>query len=538
MLILFCLGARWSTCIESGKPMSTAVAKSPLLELHIDDNIAIARSRLGEGQAIELGNGRSLVARSAIPAGHKVASREIASGEAVRKFGQIIGIATCDIGPGEWVHSHNLVAGDLHIDPAIGTRIPPEPSTVTGRVFEGYRRSNGRAGTRNYLAIVTMVNCSATTAQRVVAGIGTEILAEYPNVDGVIALTHKGGCALQYGGEDHRQLARTLAGFARHANVGAYLLLGLGCESAPASFLEENYGLVQLGGEKPRIPTRPVLTIQEVGGVRKTTEKAIGACRELLIEANAARRESIPVSELVLALECGGSDGYSGITANPALGVAADLLVAHGGTAILSETPEVYGAEHLLTRRAVSREVGEALLERIRWWEGYTKFFGVEIDNNPSPGNKAGGLTTIYEKSLGAVAKGGSTALRGVYRYAESVTERGFVFMDTPGYDPASVTGMVAGGANLVAFTTGRGSCFGCKPVPSLKICTNTPTYERMIDDMDIDAGTILDGESVQSVGQRIFEALIATASGEPTKSEQQGIGDEEFCPWSIGPVL
>ncbi|HEX6986632.1 MAG TPA: altronate dehydratase family protein, partial [Planctomycetaceae bacterium] len=506
--------------------------------LHPADNVAVARRAVPKGAELPLPCG-SVPAGSAVPFGHKVAVAAIAAGGPVRKFGQVIGHATAPIRPGDWVHSHNLAAGELRLDYAIASEVPPPPEPVTGRTFLGYRRPDGRAGTRNYVAILSTVNCAATTSRLVAQRVSRDLLDRYPNVDGVIALTHKGGCALQYGGEDHRQLARTLAGFAKHANVGAYLVLGLGCETAPASFLAENHGLVQLNGKGSGVGRgMPLLTIQEQGGVRKTTEAGVAALADLLPEADKARREPIPVSELILGLECGGSDGYSGVTANPALGVASDLLVAHGGTAILSETSEIYGGEHTLTRRAVSREVGEKLLELVRWWERYAGMFGVEIDNNPSPGNKAGGLTTIYEKSLGAIAKGGSTALRAVYRYAEPVTEKGFVFMDTPGYDPASVTGMVAGGANLVAFTTGRGSCFGFKPVPSLKICTNSPTYERLSEDMDVDAGVILDGVPVEQVGRQIFEKLIAVASGEKTKSEAQGIGDEEFCPWSIGPTL
>lgn len=519
--------------------MPVAASSSSLILLHPSDHVAVARRAIDKGAELSLPDGVSATCSNGVPFGHKIAVREIASGEPVRKFGQIIGVATQPIEPGEWVHSHNLAAGELHLDYAIASDVPAASTLVTGRTFLGYRRQDGKAGTRNYVAIISTVNCAATTSKLVASRVSRNLLDRYPNVDGVVALTHKGGCALQYGGEDHRQLARTLAGFAKHANIGAYLLLGLGCETAPASFVTETHGLVQLNGKNAGAGRgMPVMTIQEQGGIRKTTDAAVAALAELLPEANNARREPIPVSELMLGLECGGSDGYSGVTANPALGVASDLIVAHGGTAILSETSEVYGGEHTLTRRAINREVGEKLLELIRWWEKYAGMFGVEIDNNPSPGNKAGGLTTIYEKSLGAIAKGGSTALRGVFRYSESVTEKGFVFMDTPGFDPASVTGMVAGGANLIAFTTGRGSCFGCKPVPSLKICTNTPTYERMSEDMDINAGVILDGVPVDEIGRQIFEKLIAVASGEKTKSEEQGIGDEEFCPWSIGPTL
>ncbi len=347
---------------------------------------------------------------------------------------------------------------------------------------------------------------------------------------------------MQFGGEDHQQLARTLAGFAKHPNIGGYLVLGLGCETGQGSFLVDRHGLVQLEGpggvSGSSDPVPLVMNIQDEGGVRKTVDRAAGVLKEMLPEVNSVERTQIPVSELILGTECGGSDGNSGVTANPAVGVASDLLVAAGATSILGETPEIFGGEHLLTRRAQSRDVGEKLVALIEWWKDYAAKFGVEINNNPSVGNKAGGLTTIYEKSLGAIAKGGSTALREVYQYAEQVTTRGFVVMDTPGYDPASITGMVAGGANVLVFTTGRGSCFGCKPVPCIKISSNSPMFDRMIDDMDINAGRILEGASVQEVGQEIFDEIIAVASGKQTKSEAQGIGEEEFCPWAIGPVL
>ncbi len=515
----------------------------PFVRLHPRDNIAVAKRSVSAGTRFEQDGaeqGTSYTTAEAIDFGHKLALGPIAAGEAVFKFGQKIGFASTDIPAGTWVHSHNLAVGELSLDYAYATETPPEPTPVTGRTFEGFRRPDGRAATRNYIGLITSVNCSGTTAKYVAKAISESILADYPNVDGIVALTHKSGCAMKYGGDDHEQLARTLAGFARHPNFGAYLVLGLGCETAQASYFVDNYNLVQLNypgsGQPEKQPL--VMNIQDYGGVAKTVDRAVGVLKELLPQANDVHREPIPVSELILGTECGGSDGYSGVTANPGVGIASDHLVAHGGTTILGETSEIYGGEHTLTRRAISREVGEKLIERIRWWEHYAGMFGVEIDNNPSVGNKKGGLTTIYEKSLGAIAKGGSTALREVYRYAEPVTEKGFVIMDTPGFDAASVTGMVAGGANVVVFTTGRGSCFGCKPVPTIKIATNTPMYERMIDDMDINAGRIIEGASVEEVGREIFEKIISVASGEKTKSEQQGIGDEEFCPWNIGPVL
>ncbi|MFQ5731799.1 MAG: UxaA family hydrolase [Planctomycetaceae bacterium] len=526
-------------------------SENAFVRLHPDDNIVIARTGVEKGTSVPAGdNGGTLVTLDAIDLGHKMADRPIAAGEPVRKFGQLIGYAGTDIQPGEWVHSHNLSVGTPACqggktgggDYAFSTDVPPAPKPILGRTFQGYRRGTGKAATRNYLGIISTVNCSATTSKLVAQRITAEMLADYPNIDGVVPLVHKAGCAMQYGGEDHRQLTRVLAGFARHPNIGAYLVVGLGCETGQPSFLVDTHGLTQLdlpGDDgQPAEPLPLVMTIQDHGGVARTVDRAVGVLKEMLPEVNRVRREPIPVAELILGTECGGSDGNSGVTANPAVGVASDLLVAHGGTTILGETTEIYGGEHLLTRRAVTPEVGRKLVERIEWWERYTAFFGVEIDNNPSPGNKKGGLTTIYEKSLGAIAKGGSTALTEVYRYAEPVTAKGFVVMDTPGYDPASVTGMVAGGANVIVFTTGRGSCFGCKPVPSLKVATNTPMFERMIDDMDVNAGRILDGVSVEEVGREIFERIVAVASGESTKSEAQGIGDEEFCPWALGPVL
>jgi altronate hydrolase len=333
-------------------------------------------------------------------------------------------------------------------------------------------------------------------------------------------------------GEGMDILRRTLAGYARHANFGGVLVIGLGCEANQMDALFFTQGMAQG-------PTLRSMTIQDRGGTAKTIAEGIAIVKEMLPHANQAKRETVPASHIVVGLQCGGSDGYSGITANPALGAAVDLLVAHGGTAILSETPEIYGAEHLLTRRAVSRPVGEKIVERIKWWEEYTARNKGEMNNNPSPGNKAGGLTTILEKSLGAVAKGGTTGLMDVYEYARPVTAKGFVFMDTPGYDPVSATGQVAGGANMICFTTGRGSVYGCKPSPSLKLATNTPMYERMEDDMDINCGQILDGSmTVQEAGQKIFDLILATASGEPSKSERHGFGQDEFVPWYLGAVM
>jgi len=518
--------------IPNRHPPSAAV-----LRLAPDDEVAVAVRPLAAGDSIRLGD-LELAVLEPIPAGHKVSLVGIPMGAPIRKYGQPIGVATREIQAGSHVHGHNCAVGGFDRTYAVATAggAASEAASVaaTPRTFLGYVRPDGRVGTRNYVAVISMANCSASVSWRIADGITADELSAYPSVDGVLALTHKGGCSMPADGAEHLQLERVLAGFARHPNVAGYLVVGLGCEVAQARRLIERQDLWRPG----EVEGPPVLVIQEEGGVRHTVEAGLSVLRQLLPVAAAARRVEIPASSLVLGLQCGGSDGFSGITANPALGVAVDLLVAQGGTAVLGEMPEIYGAEHLLTQRAVDREVGEALLERIRWWETYAASHGATIDNNPTPGNKAGGLTTIFEKSLGAVAKAGSTRLTAVYRYAEQVSRRGLVLMDTPGNDPVSLTGIVAGGATICAFTTGRGSVYGCKPSPCIKIATTSSLYRRMEEDMDLDAGVVLDGTPVQEVGRAIFDEVLAVASGKRTKSEAQGLGDEEFAPWMLGPVL
>ncbi|RKQ68650.1 UxaA family hydrolase [Oceanibaculum indicum] len=501
------------------------------IRLHPADNVVVARLALMPGTALPA---EKLTVNGSIPAGHKVATAPIRAGEPIRKYDQIIGFATDDIAIGDHVHVQNVEMRDFERDYAFSstakpTAFVPEAERAT---FQGFLRPTGMAGTRNYIGILTSVNCSATVAKYIAAAITPDILAQYPNVDGVVALVHSTGCGMADSGEGYANLQRTLWGHARHPNFPGILMVGLGCEVNQIDFLLEAYGLER----GPRFQT---MTIQDIGGTRKTVDRGVEIVKSMLPAANEARRTSVPASHLTLALQCGGSDAYSGITANPALGAAADLLVRHGGTAILSETPEIYGAEHLLTRRAIDRKTGEKLIERIRWWEEYTSRNGGEMNNNPSPGNKAGGLTTILEKSLGAAAKGGTTNLTGVFKYAEPINTKGFVFMDSPGYDPCSVTGQVASGANIVCFTTGRGSVFGNKPSPSLKLATNSAMYRKLEEDMDVNCGAVLDeGISIQDMGQRIFDLILRVASGEKSKSEAQGFGDAEFIPWQVGAVM
>ena len=498
------------------------------IRLHPDDDVVIARLELATGTLVSRENVRASVT---IPAGHKLAVRDIAQGKPVRRYNQIIGFATRDIKAGDHVHVHNLAMGEFERDYAFCSLRRETEYVSPAATFQGIVRADGSVATRNYIGILTSVNCSATVA-RMVADHFKNNLSDYPNVDGVVALTHKTGCGMASEGEGMELLRRTLTGYAQHPNFHAVLNIGLGCEANQINFW--------LDASKLKLSQKlQAFTIQEKGGTTKAVKDGIARIKELLPDANRASRKPVAASHLILGLECGGSDGYSGISANPALGAAADLLARHGGSAILSETPEIYGAEHLLTRRAVSKEVGEKLLARIRWWEDYTARNRMEMNNNPSPGNKAGGLTTILEKSLGAAAKGGTSNLVDVYEFAEKVTAKGLVFMDTPGYDPVSVTGHVAGGANVICFTTGRGSVYGCKPAPSLKLATNSRLYRHMEEDMDVNCGTIVDGaETVEQVGERIFRLILETASGKKTKSELLGFGEDEFAPWVVGATM
>jgi altronate hydrolase len=504
---------------------------SPVIRLNTADNVVVAAKNLSQDQHIATEN---VVCLSAVDQGHKVATTDIAKGENVRKYGQIIGVAVNPIRAGEHVHTHNMAMAhfDRQYEYGIETRSTNYVTPKERAVFDGYLRSNGRVGTRNYIGVMATCHCSASVTRWIAQAFDEKALAGFPNVDGVVAMDHPSGCGLADHGDGIDYLRRTLSGWAHHPNFAGIVLIGHGCEINQIDDLTAYMNL----DPQSSITT---MNIQGSGGTRTTVEKGIAAVQAMLPEANVATRQSVPVKHLMVGLECGGSDAMSGITANPALGYASDLLVRHGGSVILSETPEIYGAEQLLVQRAVSREVGEKLIARIRWWEDYLGRSGVELNNNPSPGNKAGGLTTILEKSLGAVAKSGSTNLLDVYLYAEPVRAKGLVFMDTPGYDMVSVTGKIAGGANMICFTTGRGSVFGSKPVPTIKLATNTAMYTDMEGDMDINCGQILDGEAdVEAMGHRIFQTILDTASGKKSKSELLGFGDAEFAPWLVGPTI
>ncbi|NED99721.1 UxaA family hydrolase [Phytoactinopolyspora halotolerans] len=499
-------------------------ADKRLLRLRPDDSVAVTLDGLEAGTALPYGD---IAVRETIPPGHKVAVVSVAEGAPVRKYGQVIGYAARPIEAGDHVHVHNVGFADTS-DAAVTTGQVPAPEPVEPETFAGIVRPDGRVGTRNYVGIITSVNCSATVAKLVAERVRISgMLAAQPSVDGVVAITHQTGCGLASDGEGLELLRRTLSGYADHPNFGGIVVVGLGCEVNQIAELD-----------LPTSTPYTSMTIQDAGGTAAAVRAGVEGVEKLLASME-IERQPVPVSELVLGLQCGGSDGYSGITANPALGVASDMLVARGGTSILGETPEIYGAEHLLAERAVDDDVAARLYQRIAWWREYTAAHGGSMDNNPSPGNKEGGISTILEKSLGAVAKAGTAPLSDVRLFAEQGTSRGMVFMDTPGYDPVSATGMVAGGANLICFTTGRGSVYGCKPVPSLKLATNSEMYRRMSDDMDINCGVIADGEaSVEEIGRQIFERIVATASGEQTASEILGFGDEEFAPWQLGAVM
>jgi arabinonate dehydratase len=510
--------------------MPSTSETSSLIRLHINDNVQIARTAIEPGQACD---SHGLTARDAVLAGHKVAAQRIAAGDPIRKYDTVIGLASRDIEAGEHVHTHNTALADIDVDPAFGADVRPVDYVPreARATFMGIVRPGGRVATRNFIGILSSVNCSATVVKAIAAHFTPERLAAYPNVDGVAAFVHTTGCGMSSPSPHFDLLRRTLGGYAHHPNLAAALIVGLGCERNQVAGLLDSQGLAS------KLNVRS-LVMQEAGGTRASIAAGIALVEELLPAANAVKRQPVSAGHLKIGLECGGSEGFSGISANPALGAAMDILVRHGGTAILSETPEIHGVEHMLTRRAVTPEVGQKLLERIAWWKDYTRGHNGQFNGVVGPGNQAGGLANIIEKSLGSAMKGGTTPLQAVYEYAEPIDKAGFVFMDSPGYDPVAVTGQIASGANVICFTTGRGSMLGSKPVPTIKLASNTPMFRRLEDDMDVNCGVMLDGEAdLAEMGRRIFDHILQTASGAPTKSEQLGVGGEEFVPWHLGIV-
>jgi altronate hydrolase len=497
------------------------------VRLHESDNVAIALRDLSVGDMVG-----DIAVTEPIAAGHKVSLSAIGLGENITKYATTIAVATKSIAPGQHVHVHNAgmpnTAGSQSISASTADR-DPKRDLDRSRTFRGIKRANGRVATRNYVGILTTVNCSATAARAMADHFRGKLGDKWPGVDGVVALTHGYGCAMSPKSEGITTLRRTIAGYARHPNFAGVLVLGLGCESNELSAVLNDVG---------DATDITAFDIQSVGGTREAVSRGIEIIEGILDRAKGVSREELPLSHLSLGLQCGGSDAFSGISANPALGHAADLLVAASGTVILSETPEIYGAEHLLADRAVNASVCDDLHSRVAWWRDHVAANGGTLNDNPSSGNIAGGITTILEKSLGAVAKAGTSPLTCVYEYAERIDGEGLVFMDSPGFDPMSATGQVASGANLIAFTTGRGSTFGCKPVPSLKLATNTQIFERMRDDIDVNCGDIVDGSaSIKEKGREILEALIKMASGEPSASERLGFGEAEFAPWVPGAI-
>ena len=498
-----------------------------IITLHAADNVAVARTDIALGATVAAG----IRSRAQIPAGHKLATRAIAAGEAILKYNTVIGLAARAIAPGEHVHTHNLSFVEFDRAPNFGADVSLVPILEEDHQarFLGIVRQSGAVATRNYIGIISSVNCSATVSRRIAAWFTPERLAGYPNVDGVVAFTHNTGCGMSSPSLNFEVLRRTLGGYAKHANLGGVLVIGLGCERNQVADLVASQSLT---------PYVHAMVMQEVGGTRATVAQGIAAIEKLLPSANDVTRVSVSARHLKIGLQCGGSDGFSGITANPALGAAMDILVRHGGTAILSETPEIYGVEHTLTRRAVSEQVGQKLLDRIEWWKEYSRGQNAQMNGVVVAGNQAGGIANIFEKSLGSAMKGGTSPLQAVYEYAEPITQSGLVFMDSPGFDPCSATGQIASGANLICFTTGRGSMFGAKPVPSIKLASNTPMFKRLQEDMDINCGSIVDGErTVAQMGQEIFNFILTTASGRKTCSEELGLGDNEFVPWALGIV-
>lgn len=511
------------------KKIITDKENTKAIILNENDNIVIALENMNAGQYLKQ---FALTIDAPILSGQKIAKIDISENSPIYKYGTIIGFADSNILKGQVLTNSNIIFKEFIREHDYCAKYQPTRfvNASSERSFMGFKRDDGRVGTRNYIAVVSTVNCSATVVHEIAAYFTNEKLKNYSNIDGVAAFSHSTGCGMELSGEPMNLLHRTLGGYINHPNVASSLVVGLGCERCQVGGLFQSQGIA----ETNKLRT---LVMQENGGTTATIKAGIKCIEGMLEEANKIERIATPLSSLMVGLQCGGSDAFSSLSANPALGKAVDILVAHGGTAILSETPEIYGVENSLTARAINSNVAEKLMDRVNWWKDiYSVGRDVQINGTVSPGNQKGGLANILEKSLGSAMKGGTTGLMEVYNYAEKVDKKGFVFMDTPGFDPVSATGQIAGGANLIAFTTGRGSCFGAKPTPSIKLATNSNLYERMNEDMDINCGAVIDGEkNIEEMGKEIFEEFISFASGKKTKSEVLNLGRHEFAPWQIG---
>ena len=497
------------------------------------DNVAVAKRALARGDRVVLPDGDSVAIRGTVTPGHRFATRPIPASELVLQYGQPIGTSK-GMAVGDPISHDNMgdevpfdreLPADLHHPE---TELLPEGERAC---FAGFRRPDGRVGTRNWVLIVPTSMCASHEAAQIatVAEFTLWSREKFPHVDGVVALPHNKGCGSSEG-SNLEVMLRTLANYAGHPNVGAVLFMDLGCEKTNLELLRSYLGdRGGLGWDKPVA----WLGIQEAGGTQAAIQRGLAAIEGMLPEANATAREECSAADLVLGVKCGGSDGFSGLSANPALGHCSDLVVRSGGTVLITEIPEFCGAEHLFARRARNAEVGRQVFEAVDWYADYASKFGTVLAENPSPGNVAGGLLNITIKSLGAMAKAGTTRVEGVTGYAEPPRGRGLHLMQGPGYDQESTPGLVGAGCNAVIFTTGRGTTIGNAIAPVIKLASNTPVFQRMGDDLDLNAGTIIDGtETIPEVGQRVFDHLVELASGE-TLARAEVNKHREFQFWA-----
>lgn len=497
-----------------------------------DDNVAVVKNQTSAGLTVVLPGGVPLTIGDAVPPGHRFATSDIPAGEFVRQYGQPIG-TSLGIARGEWV-THDNMTDDVpvvrNLPDDLHTPAPDYFPADQIETFAGFRRADGRVGTRNFVLIVPTSMCASHEATQI--SMMAEFLhysrEKYPNVDGVVAIPHNKGCGCQ-DGSTLDVMMRTLSNYADHPNVGGVILIDLGCEKTNLSFVEKYLTKREKPIQKPVFK----IGIQDVGGTQAAIEIGLAEVAKMLPEVNKCVREEFPVSELVLGVKCGSSDGFSGISANPALGYCSDLLVRSGGTVLLTEVPEFCGAEHILANRAKDSVIGRKIYAMVDWYKDYASKFGAVLNENPSTGNKAGGLLNITIKSLGAIVKAGTTRIEDCIEYAETPTARGINLMQGPGYDQESTPGLVASGATVVVFTTGNGTTIGNAITPVIKLASNNRVFERMANDLDISAGNVIEGtESIVEVGTRLFEHVRRTASGE-IQAKAEILKHREFQFWA-----